>query len=261
MATATPSPWAGSMTALVTPFKNGAVDSAALDRLVDEQIEAGTDALIPCGTTGESPTLSHEEHDAVIEAVVRRAKGRCKVMAGTGSNSPAEALRLTRRAHEVGADAVLLVSPYYNKPTQEGLFQHFSAIARGVPIPQILYNIPGRCGVEISVDTIVRLYEAHDNIVGVKHATAPYSSLTAGVSNHPTRQYARVLASKSMPAHTANADPLLESLTVRTTSAVWSSSSTCSARSWIFFPATAATMSPLAVRFTYLNVEPHNAIA
>ena len=159
------------MVALVTPFRDGQVDAEALDRLVDEQIEAGTDVLVPCGTTGESPTLSHDEHDQVIEAVVRHAPGRCRVMAGTGSNSTAEAIRLTRHAHEVGADAVLLVAPYYNKPTQQGLFEHFSAIARAVPIPQIPYNIPGRCGVEISVDTLVRLRQGHDNIVVVKHAT------------------------------------------------------------------------------------------
>jgi 4-hydroxy-tetrahydrodipicolinate synthase len=171
--------WAGSMVALVTPFRAGAVDFAALDKLVELQIEAGTDALVPCGTTGESPTLTHAEHDQVIEAVVRRAAGRCLVVAGTGSNSTAEAVRLTRHAHEVGADAVLLVSPYYNKPTQTGLFEHFATLAREVDIPQIVYNIPGRCGVEISVDTLVRLREAHDNIVGVKHATGSTDGASA----------------------------------------------------------------------------------
>jgi 4-hydroxy-tetrahydrodipicolinate synthase len=159
------------MVALVTPFKNGEVDYTTLDQLVDFHIDAGTDCLVPCGTTGESPTLSHDEHDKVIAAVVKRAKGRIPVMAGTGSNSTAEALQMTRNAEKNGADGSLQVSPYYNKPTQEGLFQHFSTIAREVDYPHVLYNIPGRCGVEISVDTIVRLREACPNIVAVKHAT------------------------------------------------------------------------------------------
>jgi 4-hydroxy-tetrahydrodipicolinate synthase len=159
------------MVALVTPFKDGEVDYKTLDALVDFQIDAGTDALVPCGTTGESPTLTHEENDAVIAAVVRRAKGRVPVMAGTGSNSTSEALAMTRHAKENGADGSLLVAPYYNRPTQEGLFQHFSTIAREVGFPHVLYNIPGRCAVEISADTIVRLRETHKNIVAVKHAT------------------------------------------------------------------------------------------
>jgi len=161
----------GSMVALVTPFKDGEVDLKTLDALVDFHIDAGTDAIVPCGTTGESPTLTHEENDAVTAAVVRRARGRVPVVAGTGSNSTAEALQMTRHARENGADGALLVAPYYNKPTAEGLFQHFSTIARGVDFPQVLYNIPGRCAVEISSDTIVRLRESHPNIVAVKHAT------------------------------------------------------------------------------------------
>ena len=161
----------GSMVALVTPFKDGEVDWKTLDALVDFHIDAGTDALVPCGTTGESPTLSHEENDAVTAAVVRRAKGRIPVLAGTGSNSTAEALEMTRNARKNGADGALLVVPYYNRPTQEGLFQHFSALAEAVDFPQVLYNIPGRCGVELSADTIVRLREAHKSIVAVKHAT------------------------------------------------------------------------------------------
>jgi len=161
----------GSMVALVTPFKNGAVDFKTLDALVDFQIDAGTEVLVPCGTTGESPTLTHEENNQVIAAVVRRARGRALVLGGTGSNNTAEALEMTRRAKENGADGSLLVAPYYNRPTQEGLFQHFSAVAREVDFPHVLYNIPGRCGVEISVNTIVRLREAHRNIVAVKHAT------------------------------------------------------------------------------------------
>lgn len=161
----------GSMVALVTPFKNGAVDYKALDALVELHIAAGTDVLVPCGTTGESPTLTHEENNEVIAAVVRRAKGRILVMGGTGSNSTAEAIEMTRSAKESGADGSLQVAPYYNRPTQEGLFQHFAAIARAVDFPHVLYNIPGRCGVEISSDTIVRLREACPNIVAVKHAT------------------------------------------------------------------------------------------
>jgi 4-hydroxy-tetrahydrodipicolinate synthase len=161
----------GSMVALVTPFKDGKVDFNTLDQLVDFHIDAGTDCLVPCGTTGESPTLDHDEHDQVIAAVVKRANGRIPVLAGTGSNSTAEALQMTKNAQKNGADGSLLVSPYYNKPTQEGLFQHFSTIARQVDYPHVLYNIPGRCGVEITVDTIVRLREACPNIVAVKHAT------------------------------------------------------------------------------------------
>lgn len=161
----------GSMVALVTPFKDGAVDYPRLDALVDFHIAAGTEVLVPCGTTGESPTLSHEENNEVIAAVVRRAKGRIAVLAGTGSNSTAEALIMTRKAHQSGADGALLVAPYYNRPTQEGLFRHFSSIANEVVFPQVLYNIPGRCGVEIGVETIVRLREACPNIVAVKHAT------------------------------------------------------------------------------------------
>lgn len=161
----------GSMVALVTPFKDGQIDYATLDALVDFHIEAGTDALVPCGTTGESPTLTHEENDEVIAAVVRRAKGRIPVLGGTGSNATDEAISMTRHARDNGADGSLLVAPYYNRPTQEGLFRHFKAIADAVDFPHVLYNIPGRCGVEISVDTIVRLREACPNIVAVKHAT------------------------------------------------------------------------------------------
>jgi len=161
----------GTMVALVTPFKGGHVDWDTLDRLVDFHLEAGTDALVPCGTTGESPTLSHEEHDAVIEAVIKRAAGKIPVIPGTGSNSTIEALRLTAHAAQAGADGALMVSPYYNKPTQEGLYRHFARVAEEDDIPIILYNIPGRCGVEIAPGTIARLRKAFPNIVGVKHAT------------------------------------------------------------------------------------------
>jgi len=159
------------MVALVTPFKDDQVDWKTLDALVDFHVDARTDALVPCGTTGESPTLTHEENDEVIKAVVRRARGRVPVLAGTGSNSTAEALQMTAHARENGAHGSLLVAPYYNRPTQEGLFRHFSLIATKVDFPHVLYNIPSRCGVEISTDTIVRLRETHRNIVAVKHAT------------------------------------------------------------------------------------------
>ena len=161
----------GSMVALVTPFKDGAVDYKTLDALVDFHIQAGSAALVPCGTTGESPTLTHEENNKVIAAVVKRAKGRIPIIGGTGSNCTEEAIEMTQSAKDNGADGSLQVAPYYNKPTQEGLFQHFAAIAKAVDFPHILYNIPGRCGVEISVDTMVRLRQACRNIVAVKHAT------------------------------------------------------------------------------------------
>jgi len=164
-------PFKGCMVALVTPFRDGEVDWKTLDALVEMHLEAGTDVLVPCGTTGESPTLSHEEHDAVNAAVIRRAKGRVPVLVGTGSNSTAEALRLSRHAQEMGADGTLQVAPYYNRPTQEGLYRHFAAIAEAVELPHVLYNIPGRCGVEIGVDTMARLRRDWPNIVAVKHAT------------------------------------------------------------------------------------------
>jgi len=164
-------PFKGSMVALVTPYRDGEVDWKRLDELVDAHVAAGTDVLVPCGTTGESPTLTHEENDAVVAAVVRRAAGRVPVVAGTGSNSTHEALQMTRHARRNGADGSLLVAPYYNRPSQEGIFRHFKAIADAVDFPHVLYNIPGRCGVEISCDTIVRLREACPNIVAVKHAT------------------------------------------------------------------------------------------
>src|ERR1700749_3492652 len=161
----------GSLTALVTPFKNGKVDEDAFRALVAWQIAEGTQGLVPCGTTGESPTLSHEEHDRVIELCVAEAKGRVPVIAGAGSNSTTEAIRLTQHAKDVGCDAVLSVTGYYNKPSQEGQYRHFMAIAEAVDIPILLYNIPGRAIVEITVETMARLAK-HQNIVGVKDATA-----------------------------------------------------------------------------------------
>jgi len=161
----------GSITALITPFKDGKVDEGAFRKLVNWQIEEGTQGLVPCGTTGESPTLSHDEHDRVIEICVEEARGRVPVIAGAGSNSTTEAIRLTRHAKEVGCDAVLSVTGYYNKPTQEGQYRHFMAIADAVDIPIILYNIPARAIVGINVDTMARLAK-HKNIIGVKDATA-----------------------------------------------------------------------------------------
>ena len=161
----------GSVPALITPMKGGKVDEAAFRKLVAWQIAEGSHGLVPCGTTGESPTLSHEEHMRVVEMCVEEANGRVPVIAGTGSNSTSEALSLTRHAKEVGADAVLSVTGYYNKPTQEGLYRHYATIAEAVDIPIILYNIPGRAIVEISVETMARLSKIA-NIIGVKDATA-----------------------------------------------------------------------------------------
>src|SRR5438105_5620320 len=161
----------GSFTALVTPFGNGTLDEKAFRGLVDWQIAEGTDGLVPVGTTGESPTLSHEEHGRVVEWCVAQAKGRVPVIAGAGSNSTTEAIAFSRHAEECGADAVLVVTPYYNKPTQEGLYQHFKAINDAVGIPIIIYNIPPRSVIDMSVDTMTRLWELK-NIAGVKDATA-----------------------------------------------------------------------------------------
>ena len=161
----------GSITALITPFKDGKVDEAAFRALVNWQIAEGTQGLVPCGTTGESPTLSHDEHNRVIEICVEEAKGRVPVIAGAGSNSTEEATMRSRHARDVGCDAVLHVTGYYNKPTQEGQYRHFMAVADAADIPLILYNIPGRAVVGISVETMVRL-SRHRNIIGVKDATA-----------------------------------------------------------------------------------------
>jgi 4-hydroxy-tetrahydrodipicolinate synthase len=161
----------GSIPALITPFRDGAVDEPAFRKLVAWQIAEGSHGLVPCGTTGESPTLSHEEHKRVVRLCVEEAAGRVPVIAGAGSNSTQEALSLTRHAKEVGADAVLSVTGYYNKPSQEGLYRHYATLAEAVDIPIILYNIPGRAIVEISVETMARLSKIA-NIIGVKDATA-----------------------------------------------------------------------------------------
>lgn len=160
----------GSITALITPFRNGVVDEAAFQSLVEWQIAEGTDGLVPCGTTGESPTLSHEEHNRVVSMCVEAAAGRVPVIAGAGSNSTNEAILLAKHAKESGATAALSVTPYYNKPTQEGLYLHFKAIHDAVDIPIIIYNIPGRSVIDMSVETMARLAKL-PNIVGVKDAT------------------------------------------------------------------------------------------
>src|SRR5438105_4037749 len=161
----------GSFTALVTPFKNGSLDEKAFRDIVDWQIAEGTKGLVPVGTTGESPTLSHSEHKQIVEWCVDQADERVPVIAGAGSNSTAEAIELSQHAEQAGADAVLIVTPYYNKPTQEGLYQHYKAINDAIGIPIIIYNIPGRSIVDMSVDTMARLFELK-NIAGVKDATA-----------------------------------------------------------------------------------------
>jgi 4-hydroxy-tetrahydrodipicolinate synthase len=161
----------GSIVALITPFRDGEVDDKAFQSLVDWHIGQGTQALVPCGTTGESPTLSHDEHMRVVELCLEAADGRVPVIAGTGSNSTDEAIALTRHAKEAGADAALVVTPYYNKPTQEGLYRHFEAVHDAAQLPIIIYNIPGRSVVDMSVETMARLAKL-PNIVGVKDATA-----------------------------------------------------------------------------------------
>jgi len=165
-----PASFKGSIPALITPMKDGAVDEAAFRRIVRWQLVQGSSALVPCGTTGESPTLSHEEHMRVIDMCLEETDGRVPVIAGAGSNSTSEAIALTRHAKEVGADAVLSVTGYYNKPSQEGIYRHYAAIAEAVDIPIIVYNIPARAIVEVSVETMARLAEI-PNIIGVKDAT------------------------------------------------------------------------------------------
>lgn len=167
----------GSFTALVTPFKNGSLDEKAFRDIVEWQIAEGTNGLVPVGTTGESPTLSHDEHKQVVEWCIDQADGRVPVIAGAGSNSTAEAIELSKHAESAGANAVLIVTPYYNKPTQEGLYHHYRAINDAIGIPIIIYNIPGRSIVDMSVETMARLYELK-NIAGVKDATANMTRVT-----------------------------------------------------------------------------------
>lgn len=161
----------GTYTALVTPFQEGALDLPALERLIEEQIAAGITGVVAVGTTGESPTLSHEEKEQVIRLTVEIAKGRCQVLAGTGSNSTAAAVMATEAAEKMGVDGMLVVAPYYNKPSQEGLFRHFRAIAQATTSPLMLYNIPGRCGVDIGAETVERLAVGCRNIVSIKEAS------------------------------------------------------------------------------------------
>ena len=160
----------GTYTAIVTPFKGGKVDEPALERLIKAQVKGGVDGIVPVGTTGESPTLSYEEHIEVVARAVDFAAGRVKVMAGTGGNSTREAVYLTQEAEKAGADGSLQVAPYYNKPTQEGLYQHFKAIADATKLPLVLYSVPGRCGIEIGVETVQRLASDCKNVVGIKEA-------------------------------------------------------------------------------------------
>lgn len=161
----------GAITALVTPFKNNAIDEEAYRKLIDDQIDKGIHGLVPCGSTGESATLSHEEHEEVIRICIDQVHGRVPVLAGSGSNNTTEAIRLTKSAEKAGADGALLITPYYNKPTQEGLYEHYAAIAKSVSIPMVLYNVPGRTGCNMLPPVLGRLARDFPNIVGVKEAT------------------------------------------------------------------------------------------
>jgi len=167
----------GAIVAIVTPFKNGAVDEESFRELIEFQIENGTDGIVPCGTTGESATLSHEEHDKVVEIAIDAVKKRVPVIAGAGSNNTRESLRLARHAYEAGADAVLMVAPYYNKPTQEGLYLHYKTVADEVPIPLFPYNVPGRTSSNILPETVARLSKI-SNIVGIKEATGDLKQIS-----------------------------------------------------------------------------------
>ncbi|MGC8492959.1 MAG: 4-hydroxy-tetrahydrodipicolinate synthase [Syntrophobacteraceae bacterium] len=176
--------FSGAIVAIVTPFKAGEIDEAGLRKLVDFQIANGTNGIVPCGTTGESPTLSHKEHERVVDIVIEQTAGRVPVIAGSGSNSTEEAISLTAHAKKAGADGALMVAPYYNRPSQEGLYRHFERVAKSVDIPIILYNIPGRTGVNIEPATIERLSRI-DNIVGVKEATGSMKQITDIISLCP----------------------------------------------------------------------------
>lgn len=176
----------GAMTALITPMKNGTVDHETYARLIQRQIDNGIDIVVPVGTTGESATLTHEEHRACIETAVRVCKGtETKVLAGAGSNATAEAVSLAQFAQEAGADAVLAVTPYYNKPSQEGLYQHYKAIASAVNIPVMLYNVPGRTAVDMEADTVIRLFDDFENITSIKEATGSMERCVELLSKRP----------------------------------------------------------------------------
>lgn len=174
----------GIHTALITPFRDGGIDEPALRRLVEAQVEAGVDGLVPCGSTGESATLSHDEHRRVVEIVIEAVAGRIAVIAGTGSNSTREAIALTRHAREAGADGALLLSPYYNKPTQEGIYAHYAAIAEAVPLPLLVYNIPGRTASNILPETLARIARL-ETIVGVKEASGNLEQISQVVARCP----------------------------------------------------------------------------
>jgi len=177
-------PFRGVYTAIITPFtKTGNVDEEGLQRIIEDQIQNGIDGLVPCGTTGESPTLSHEEHDQVIELTVKYADGRVPVIAGTGSNATSEAIRLSKHAQEAGVDALLQVNPYYNKPTQRGLYLHFKAIADAVELPVLVYNIKGRTGINVETPTLVKLMNDCENIQGVKEASGSLDQMKEVIQN------------------------------------------------------------------------------
>lgn len=179
-------PLTGVFTAIVTPFtENGDLDETAYANLVQKQLEAGVSGIVPCGTTGESPTLSHDEHDHVIEMTIKLVGGKVPVIAGTGSNSTKEAIRLSQHAMKAGADVVMLVNPYYNKPTQQGLFLHFSEVAKSIDIPCIVYNIKGRTGVNVETDTLLRLIDASPNVIGVKEASGDIEQMRDVISRTP----------------------------------------------------------------------------
>ena len=178
--------FSGAMTALVTPFRNNALDEAAYRDFIEFQINEGIHGLVPCGTTGESATLSHEEHERVIEICIDQARGRVPVLAGAGSNNTSEAIRLAKFAQKAGADGALLITPYYNKPTQEGLYQHYKAIAQAVDIPLVPYNVPGRTGCNLLPATISRLANDFPNIVGIKEATGDMAQCSKVVDSCPT---------------------------------------------------------------------------
>jgi 4-hydroxy-tetrahydrodipicolinate synthase len=177
--------FSGSLVAMVTPFRNGRIDEAKVRELVDFHVEHGTDAIIPCGTTGESPTLSHDEHRRMVELVVEAAAGRIPVVAGTGSNATTEAIDLTRHAERAGARGALVVNPYYNKPTQEGLYRHFRAVAESTALPILVYNIQGRTAVNVETDTMVRLTRDCANIVGVKEASGSLDQMSQVIAACP----------------------------------------------------------------------------
>lgn len=170
--------FAGAFTAIVTPFRNGSVDEDAYRELIEWQIEQGIDGLAPCGTTGESATLSHDEHEKVISICIDQVKKRVPVLAGAGSNNTAEAISLLKFAKKAGADAGLMISPYYNKPTQEGIFQHFKAVAAECDLPMVVYNVPGRTGSNIAASTMIRLYNEIPSVAGVKEASADLCQIT-----------------------------------------------------------------------------------